>query len=273
MSGDWSTGAAQTQPDFSGRYNTLLAPNDETQFQAWMQQRSAATGRNVANDLYDYDLRGAWLSNAQAAANGHLPDTFKKPNHPTFSNQSQYSGVDENVGGAWGGTEGAWTYDPSATNLQFMGVEGLKKYFQDVEPDSKLLLQTTAAQGRGNDSMLAHISPREAGILQATGGSGTINPSTGLPEFTDVPIQQTEDHAGLGDLMKLHQTLAETHGMIQQMAQQQAESEQRLTEALAMVARHIGAPRRVVRDESGRVSGVEMAGADEHGPAFPGYFP
>jgi hypothetical protein len=31
--------------------------------------------------------------------------------------------------------------------------------------------------------MLAHITPREAGILQALGGSGTINPQTGLPEF------------------------------------------------------------------------------------------
>lgn len=38
-------------------------------------------------------------------------------------------------------------------------------------------------QGRGEDTVLAHITPQEAGILQLLGGSGTINPYTGLPEF------------------------------------------------------------------------------------------
>lgn len=38
-------------------------------------------------------------------------------------------------------------------------------------------------QGRYGDTMLAHISPREASILKELGGSGTINPYTGLPEF------------------------------------------------------------------------------------------
>jgi len=40
-----------------------------------------------------------------------------------------------------------------------------------------------AAQGRGGDSMLAHINPREAEMLRQMGGSGTINPNTGLHEY------------------------------------------------------------------------------------------
>lgn len=40
-----------------------------------------------------------------------------------------------------------------------------------------------AAQGRNGDSMLAHITPEEAELLRKRGGSGTINPVTGLPEF------------------------------------------------------------------------------------------
>jgi hypothetical protein len=39
------------------------------------------------------------------------------------------------------------------------------------------------AQGRGGDTMLAHINPREAEVLRRMGGSGTINPNTGLYEF------------------------------------------------------------------------------------------
>lgn len=37
--------------------------------------------------------------------------------------------------------------------------------------------------GRNGDTMLAHITPREAAILKQLGGSGTINPRTGLREF------------------------------------------------------------------------------------------
>lgn len=40
-------------------------------------------------------------------------------------------------------------------------------------------------RGRGRDSILAHITPREAAKLKAEGGRGSINPDTGLPEFED----------------------------------------------------------------------------------------
>jgi hypothetical protein len=40
-----------------------------------------------------------------------------------------------------------------------------------------------ASKGRNGDSMLAHITPSEAALLKRRGGSGTINPATGLPEF------------------------------------------------------------------------------------------
>jgi len=43
------------------------------------------------------------------------------------------------------------------------------------------------SQGRGGDTMLAHINPQEAALLKAFGGSGTINPNTGLHEFKFLP--------------------------------------------------------------------------------------
>jgi hypothetical protein len=45
------------------------------------------------------------------------------------------------------------------------------------------LAAAMAQQGRYGDTMLAHISPREAAMLKDMGGSGTINPMTGMPEF------------------------------------------------------------------------------------------
>ena len=52
------------------------------------------------------------------------------------------------------------------------GIATLKKQAENV-----------AAAGRKGDSMLAHITPFEATMLKRMGGSGTINPKTGLPEY------------------------------------------------------------------------------------------
>lgn len=43
------------------------------------------------------------------------------------------------------------------------------------------------SKGREGDTILAHINPEEAALLKAFGGSGTINPETGLPEFKFLP--------------------------------------------------------------------------------------
>lgn len=45
------------------------------------------------------------------------------------------------------------------------------------------LLEQIRKKGRNGDTILAHINPLEAAMLKKMGGSGTINPKTGLPEF------------------------------------------------------------------------------------------
>ena len=40
-----------------------------------------------------------------------------------------------------------------------------------------------ASLGRGGDTELAHVNPREAEMLKRMGGSGTVNPNTGLREY------------------------------------------------------------------------------------------
>ena len=50
-------------------------------------------------------------------------------------------------------------------------------------PQMTPIAREMAAMGRNGDTMLAHITPQEAMMLKSMGGSGTINPYTGLPEF------------------------------------------------------------------------------------------
>jgi hypothetical protein len=45
------------------------------------------------------------------------------------------------------------------------------------------MARAMADAGRNGDTMVAHISPIEAQILRRIGGSGTTNPTTGMPEF------------------------------------------------------------------------------------------
>lgn len=49
--------------------------------------------------------------------------------------------------------------------------------------NARAISQELANMGRNGDTMLAHITPGEAALLRRRGGSGTINPATGLPEF------------------------------------------------------------------------------------------
>lgn len=77
-------------------------------------------------------------------------------------------------------------------NLYLQAVQGMPrksgaKGKGDVEPskDVKSKAAEVKAKGRGNDTELAHITPGEAKKLKKGGGSGTVNPKTGLLEFDD----------------------------------------------------------------------------------------
>lgn len=55
------------------------------------------------------------------------------------------------------------------------------------------IAQLLQSQGRGRDTILAHITPQEAALLRKIGGRGSQNPTTGLPEF------EPEDGMGFDD--------------------------------------------------------------------------
>lgn len=144
MSGSLSPFQIQT-PDYTDKYNTQLSPGQEWQFQNWVSNRSATEGRDVSKDLFDYDLRGAWLNNAESAANGHLPDTWKKPNHMTFSDQSMYSAPGM-PGGQWsqGLQPRSWQFQASPFNTTMNDPADMQQYFSKVEQGNALVLPQQA---------------------------------------------------------------------------------------------------------------------------------
>ncbi len=112
-------------------YNTALSARDEQRFRQWAGER--------IRDTEDYDLRGAWKGNAQAAANGHLPDTYKKPNHPTFSAESEYS-TPENPGGQWvDDGKGGFVFWAAPSNLKYQSLSDLARYFDQREQGNTVI--------------------------------------------------------------------------------------------------------------------------------------
>lgn len=102
----WARNYDKGGPKKDKFYNTPLTPQQEQQYQQWVQTLPI----NLRSD-YDYDLRGAWLNGDLPDQNYHMTDKWKKPWHPTFSNESIYS-TPQMTGGHWDGD----TFIPSTTN-------------------------------------------------------------------------------------------------------------------------------------------------------------
>jgi len=93
----------------------------------------------------DYDY-SAWekAGSPKDPDTGHAPDTYKLPNHPTFSNESIYSGKEGAEGGKWSkNPDGSWNFTPGKTNLEHFTPQQLQDYFQRVEPGNHLILPQT----------------------------------------------------------------------------------------------------------------------------------
>ena len=132
-------------------YNTRLGPEEEVLFSRWVSDQSKKRGRDMARDLVNYDLRGYWSKFADKdTGEGHLPDTFKKPNHPSFSEESIYHGTGDPfggnfLGGRWVGDDrNGWSFQPTNRMLATTHTPGeLRQYFADNEPEVMLLMPTT----------------------------------------------------------------------------------------------------------------------------------
>lgn len=137
----------ELEASMPNQYQTKLTPQQQPAYQAYIAKLARLQGRptaGVMRDDYDYDLQGAFLSNLQPDARGHLSDQFKKPNHPTFSTGSQYHGVDGNEGGVWSqpqGPQGPWTFTAGQTNVDSMGGQaGLQRYFDERERGNTVIM-------------------------------------------------------------------------------------------------------------------------------------
>lgn len=76
------------------KYITQLSDAEEKEFQKWYKYASSILNwdKNPDAPEHNYDIRGFWLENKYKPVfpGQHFPDTWKTPDHPTFSNESRY---------------------------------------------------------------------------------------------------------------------------------------------------------------------------------------
>lgn len=155
--------------DPSKRFNTPLSPNDQISFNKW------ATDNNRLGDMKDYDMQGAWKAGAGQADNGHFPDTFKKPNHPTFSTESMYA--NQGNPGQWNGDN----FTPTTQTLANMGGQaGAQAYMAQSDPGATMGAEppANAMAGAGLQLPTAQGAPTPAAPMAAPAPAPA--PSAGL---------------------------------------------------------------------------------------------
>jgi len=116
-SGDWvgsqEVGYENVDPK---QFETKLSADQEEEFQRWLSEQNKR-GNITDGDYkfykengygYNYDFRAAYKQGLESSINEvdnmqHWGDIGKKPNHPTFSDESKYHKTSGYLGGSWQG--------------------------------------------------------------------------------------------------------------------------------------------------------------------------
>ena len=189
-------------------FDTALSPEELKSYNTFAQQYANVKGlRNVSDASKDYDLQGWYKANQtnlpELNSNIHFKDTWKKPNHITFSDQSMYS-TPEHAGGKWlnenENETGAWSYLPSEHNLKTTPSDRYQEYFKNYEPNSTLLLPETGVDNMAKKPMTNTIKSMKCGgtvkklkiggTVPITNPVDTQNPDVQNMQQQEVPPMQ-----------------------------------------------------------------------------------
>lgn len=135
--------------------------SQENDYSSWLK-RNNITDVDQSGQGIDYDYQSFYRDNkgSDITEGQHLTDTYKLPNHPTFSKESKASRRGQE-GGEWSQDEnGRWTFKASEFNLSQRTPEELSAYFREVEPNSRLVLPDgTIAKDFDNADYSVQLQP------------------------------------------------------------------------------------------------------------------
>lgn len=143
---------------YATNFDTPLTEDQEAEYQKY----KSSLGEQGTDE--DYDLRGFWLEHGEEPheKGAHFIDKYKKPNHPTFSDQSQYHGADNgmggiHIGGSWVGDTG---YIPPAHVLNDpKKMASLQRYMYEAEGGKVNIIDKPQSAVKSISAILKNIAP------------------------------------------------------------------------------------------------------------------
>lgn len=140
-----------------------------------------ATQIHASNGEEGYDTE-AWKAagSPKDPETGHGPDTFKLPNHITFSDESMYHGKEGNEGGHWSKlADDRWAFTPSMTNLEHHSMGELKAYFKKYEPGNVLNVNLAQDHTKTISDMGEKYGVRPEVLTKQLHAESSFDPLTG----------------------------------------------------------------------------------------------
>jgi hypothetical protein len=183
-------------------FETALSPEQESAFHVWKNLNAPA------DSGADYDLRGAFKGGLSPAENGHWPDTFKKPNHPTFSNESIYATERPDLAGRWNGEQ---YMPPVVVQAERAGMKrgGALDVAYRVKREGRAMggIPPTPWQVRNEARAMTHSGP----IMSAVPGRTDNHPMSVAPGSYIVNAD-TVSHIGQNNTNAGHAVLSQMFG-------------------------------------------------------------
>ena len=166
---------------FRDKYNTQLNSKEQKQFDSWVAKESKRRGRDILMDRGAYDVTGFWKSGdyKRMDSDNHGSDNWKKPNHPTFSNQSKYHGADGWYGGYWTDKAG---YQPSKQTLEAYGPDYYNEMFQSEPGRSEYLDLSRYESGQNKPTPFIYQNGGERSTSQNPTKISSVNVKGKMPK-------------------------------------------------------------------------------------------
>lgn len=149
-------------------YNPYVADKNPA-FQNWYYNNTIEGRRGVPfSDDFDYDYYSYYMNGGREGIDsGHFTDAFKKPNHPTFSDESIYS-VPENPGGHWNGEEFTPYRKMQQGGNPYEGnsMEDLVSFLFEEDAPAQEIQQTQAQEDGEMDLRELEIQRKEREVME-----------------------------------------------------------------------------------------------------------
>lgn len=175
------------------QFNTLLDKKQEKKFKKWFDEMKDNKAILDTDDGRDYDYRGAFKAGyepvKQEDGTYHWTDKYKKPNHATFSKDSQYAK------GIWSMYAGEWSED----GTEFLGPQVVypraeqEQYLQMLEkplhaiPSEKSKLYSVEAKPMDRLAYLGMSNnPLAVKVAGATNVFRSLIEKNGMTTVTDL---------------------------------------------------------------------------------------